>query len=118
MCGTLDYLPPEMVEMRQYTYKVDNWTIGVLCYELLVGKPPFDSPNQSDTKRLIVNTQYVFPDIVTEGARDLIKRLLNYDSDKRIELDQSQRHEWIREHSVPHRFDEKHNPVLGYPYKD
>ena len=107
-----------MVEEQQYTYKVDNWTVGVLCYELLVGTPPFETPNQHDTKKRIVNTAYSFPDIVTEGARDVIKRLLNYEAPKRIELDQVQRHEWIREHAVPHRFDEKHKPVLGYPYKD
>ena len=35
MCGTLDYLPPEMIEQKEYTFKVDNWTVGVLCYELL-----------------------------------------------------------------------------------
>ena len=35
MCGTLDYLPPEMVEQKEYNHKVDNWTVGVLCYELL-----------------------------------------------------------------------------------
>ena len=35
MCGTLDYLPPEMIEQKDYTFKIDNWTVGVLCYELL-----------------------------------------------------------------------------------
>ena len=42
MCGTLDYLPPEMIEKKQYTYKVDNWTVGVLCYEVT-----FDSSEPS-----------------------------------------------------------------------
>ena len=42
MCGTLDYLPPEMIERRMYNETVDLWCIGVLCYELLVGKPPLE----------------------------------------------------------------------------
>ena len=41
-CGTLDYLPPEMVEVKGYDEKVDLWSLGVLCYEFLVGEPPFD----------------------------------------------------------------------------
>ena len=73
MCGTLDYLPPEMVRQVEYNSKVDNWTVGVLCYELLVGKPPFEAESQNETYRKIVNTEYEFPDHVTERARDLIK---------------------------------------------
>lgn len=49
MCGTLDYLPPEMIEGRTYDEKVDLWCIGVLCYELLVGSPPFESASHSET---------------------------------------------------------------------
>lgn len=42
MCGTLDYLPPEMIEDKEHTEKVDLWALGVLTYEFLVGKPPFE----------------------------------------------------------------------------
>mmetsp|Transcript_18212 Transcript_18212/g.29606 ORF Transcript_18212/g.29606 Transcript_18212/m.29606 type:complete len:342 (+) Transcript_18212:323-1348(+) len=42
MCGTLDYLAPEMVRGKAYDETVDNWTVGVLAYELLVGAPPFE----------------------------------------------------------------------------
>ncbi len=72
MCGTLDYLPPEMVEQVDYTFTVDNWTIGVLCYELLTGKPPFEHDDKNVTYQRIVNTQFTFPNHVKEGARDLI----------------------------------------------
>jgi serine/threonine protein kinase len=40
-CGTLDYAPPEIVEGKKYDLSVDIWCIGVLAYELLVGKAPF-----------------------------------------------------------------------------
>lgn len=48
LCGTLDYLPPEMIEGRMHDEKVDLWSLGVLCYEFLVGKPPL---RQTRTKR-------------------------------------------------------------------
>ena len=54
MCGTLDYLPPEMIEGRTYNEKVDLWCIGVLCYELLVGNPPFESASHNETYRRIL----------------------------------------------------------------
>nr|GEZ61007.1 serine/threonine-protein kinase Aurora-3-like isoform X3 [Tanacetum cinerariifolium] len=37
MCGTLDYLAPETVENRPHDYALNNWTLGVLCYEFLYG---------------------------------------------------------------------------------
>jgi serine/threonine protein kinase len=40
-CGTLDYLAPELIEGQPYTYTVDNWQLGVLLYEMLVGAAPF-----------------------------------------------------------------------------
>lgn len=49
MCGTLDYLAPEMVENKAHDYAVDNWTLGILCYEFLYGAPPFEAESQVDT---------------------------------------------------------------------
>lgn len=57
MCGTLDYLPPEMIEGRTYNEKVDLWCIGVLCYELLVGNPPFESSTHSETYKRILKVR-------------------------------------------------------------
>lgn len=42
LCGTLDYLPPEMVEGKDHSEKVDHWALGVLAYEFLCGVPPFE----------------------------------------------------------------------------
>ncbi|XP_064910934.1 aurora kinase C-like isoform X1 [Columba livia] len=56
LCGTLDYLPPEMVEGREHDEKVDLWCLGVLCYELLVGHPPFESPSHNETYHRITKT--------------------------------------------------------------
>ncbi|XP_028197512.1 serine/threonine-protein kinase Aurora-3-like isoform X3 [Glycine soja] len=54
MCGTLDYLAPEMVENKAHDYAVDNWTLGILCYEFLYGAPPFEAESQSDTFKSFV----------------------------------------------------------------
>ena len=43
LCGTLDYLPPEMVEGRDHDVAVDVWSLGVLAYEFLCGVPPFEA---------------------------------------------------------------------------
>jgi len=43
ICGTLDYRPPEMVLKKPHSEKVDNWSLGVLTYEFIVGRPPFEA---------------------------------------------------------------------------
>jgi aurora kinase, other len=53
LCGTLDYLPPEMVEERDYCETVDHWTLGVLTYEFLVGSPPFEEETKKMTFKRI-----------------------------------------------------------------
>ena len=51
LCGTIDYLAPEMVEKKAHDHAVDNWTLGILCYEFLYGSPPFEADEQDDTLR-------------------------------------------------------------------
>ncbi|RYO76827.1 hypothetical protein DL766_010072 [Monosporascus sp. MC13-8B] len=103
MCGTLDYLPPEMLKPgssdNTYNEKVDLWSLGVLTYEFLVGEAPFeDTPVM--TQRRIARADMTVPSFVSPEARDLIKRLLVLDPEKRIPLDQVQTHPWILKHCV------------------
>jgi serine/threonine protein kinase len=44
-CGTLDYLPPEMVNKVSYDNSVDVWSVGILAFEFITGSPPFESIN-------------------------------------------------------------------------
>uniref|UniRef100_A0A673V8L9 non-specific serine/threonine protein kinase n=1 Tax=Suricata suricatta TaxID=37032 RepID=A0A673V8L9_SURSU len=88
MCGTLDYLPPEMIEGRTHNEKVDLWCIGVLCYELLVGNPPFESASHNETYRRIVKVDLKFPPSVPTGAQDLISKLLKHNPSDRLPLAQ------------------------------
>lgn len=79
MCGTLDYLPPEMLTDKDgnwYNEKVDLWSLGVLTYEFLTGSAPFeDTPVM--TRRRIVKGEMKIPSYVSPEARDLIKRVSN-----------------------------------------
>lgn len=75
MCGTLDYLPPEMVTGREYDERVDFWCLGVLCYEFLVGRPPFESGQQEDTYKRIQAVDVKYPECVRAPARDLISKV-------------------------------------------
>lgn len=53
-CGTLDYVCPEILEGESYNNFVDVWAIGVLAYELLVGKAPFYNVSRKETMRNIM----------------------------------------------------------------
>lgn len=75
MCGTLDYLPPEMVLHKSYDQTVDLWCLGVLTYEFLVGRPPFENDDTKQTYSRIVDVKYSFPDHVSELARDFVGRV-------------------------------------------
>ncbi|XP_036782316.1 aurora kinase C isoform X2 [Manis pentadactyla] len=99
MCGTLDYLPPEMIEGRTYNENVDLWCIGVLCYELLVGNPPFESSSHSETYRRILKVDVRFPPSIPSGAQDLISRLLRYQPSERLPLARILDHPWVQAHS-------------------
>ncbi|KAI3954278.1 hypothetical protein MKW92_035859, partial [Papaver armeniacum] len=65
MCGTLDYLAPEMVGNKGHDYSVDTWTMGILCYEFLFGVPPFEAETQNETfRRLPLSKILVHPWII------------------------------------------------------
>ncbi|KAK4875517.1 hypothetical protein RN001_011939 [Aquatica leii] len=95
MCGTLDYLPPEIVERKVYGTYVDNWCLGVLCYEFLVGKPPFESGSEEETYARIQNVDIYYPCHVPADAIDLISKLLRRTSEARITLSDVMQHPWI-----------------------
>ncbi|KAI6171244.1 Aurora kinase [Aphelenchoides bicaudatus] len=97
LCGTMDYLPPEMVTSKDHSKEVDYWSVGVLCYELLCGKPAFETETSHETYQRIAKAKYTFPLYVSEGARDLIKKLLVVDPSKRLNFVSTMRHRWIRQ---------------------
>lgn len=104
MCGTIDYLPPEMLLNRPYDEKVDIWSCGVLCYELLCGQPPFEEQEQTDTYERIKAVRYRYPQHFSSLVRDFIGKLLKYNPGDRLSCDEIMEHCWIKKYARPHTF--------------
>lgn len=95
VCGTPDYLPPEMVQTKPYSSLVDNWCLGVLCYEFLCGFPPFEHKSQSETYKKIAAVDFTYPPHLKEDSIDLISKLLVLEPSLRISFDEVMAHKWI-----------------------
>lgn len=80
LCGTPEYLAPEIILSKGHNKGVDYWALGVLIYEMLVGRSPFYSygTDQVSLFKRIVQVKYSFPPngAVNELAQDLIQRLV------------------------------------------
>ena len=96
-CGTPDYMAPEMQNSAEYSYGVDVWSLGILQYELLHGKPPFQEQNELEKLKNIRNiVDLQFDKQLTTEVKDLIKNLLVYDQYKRPGQDFLFNHTWIK----------------------
>eukprot|EP00906_Rhabdomonas_costata_P005595 RCo008359 len=99
VCGTLDYLPPEMLAADdsrvQYSSKADMWCIGVLLFELVVGRPPFQAPGFPATVQRIQRGEFEIPPWVSPSASDLIRKLLTKDEAQRMGVEQLLNHPWV-----------------------
>lgn len=95
MCGTIDYLPPEMVENKGHNEKVDVWCVGILCYEFLTGAAPFQTKTDKETFHKIVKEEATFPDYMSKNARHLIRQSLKKNPEERISMQEVGSHPWI-----------------------
>lgn len=60
---------------RPHDSNVDNWSVGVLLYEFLVGKPPFEDKDRNTTLRNIQKINYIFPENFPSGAKDIVSQV-------------------------------------------
>ena len=91
VCGTPNYLAPEVLNNRTgHSYEVDVWSLGVVLYALVVGKPPFETPEVKATYERIRKGNYKFPETIklSENVKSLIKKIFQLDPAKRPTLDQ------------------------------
>lgn len=98
ICGTPNYIAPEVLEGKQgHSYEVDIWSLGVIIYTLIIGKPPFETSDVKTTYKRIRMNAYSFPENVpiSDAARDLITKILNNDPSKRPTVDDILNHEFI-----------------------
>ncbi|GFE53188.1 AGC kinase [Babesia ovis] len=84
LCGTPEYLAPEILLNKGHGKAVDWWTLGILIYEMLVGYPPFYNEDPMGIYKKILECRLVFPRDYDADAKALTKQLLTFDPSKRI----------------------------------
>ena len=97
--GSSYYMAPEVIK-RKYDEKCDLWSIGVILYILLTGRPPFDG---NDDEEILENVKkgvydkwaYPFP-LLSAHGKDLIFKLLQYDPKKRLSAEEAIEHPWFK----------------------
>jgi polo-like kinase 1 len=98
VCGTPNYIAPEILDGKAgHSYQVDIWSLGVIIYTLIIGKPPFETRDVKATYKKIKDNEYSFPDqaIISEAAKNLINKILVLDPEKRPSLDQILNHDFF-----------------------
>ncbi|KAI8636615.1 kinase-like domain-containing protein [Parasitella parasitica] len=83
-CGTAEYLAPEILNEKPYSYEVDYWSMGTILFEMLTGITPFWAENRDDMYRRIRQDPLQFPEFIDIETADFIARLLKRDPHKRL----------------------------------
>ena len=100
VCGTPNYIAPEILDGKTgHSYEVDIWSLGVIIYTLIIGKPPFETRDVKTTYKRIKTNAYSFPEqtIISEAAKNLIEQILVLDPSKRPSLDQILTHDFFNQ---------------------
>ena len=102
--GTPLYVSPEVLEGK-YDIRCDLWSLGVIAYMLLSGNAPFNGKNTEDLVKKIKTTDYDFEDEIwdneiSKDAQEFIERLLHYDPEKRLLIDEAIEHKWLKDVNI------------------
>jgi cGMP-dependent protein kinase len=84
LCGTPDYLAPEVILNEGHDWAVDYWGLGVLIYEMTAGVPPFYAEDPMEVYEKILSGQVIIPANFSRGLGDLVKKLLKTFQSKRL----------------------------------
>lgn len=86
MCGTMDYLCPEIIQNKFYDWSVDVWALGVLTYELATGSAPFYNKDRQQQYKNIRNVNISYPEYLSSEIVDFISKLLQKNPANRMSL--------------------------------
>ena len=98
ICGTPNYIAPEVLDGKVgHSFEVDIWSLGVIIYAMLIGKPPFETPDVKTTYKKIRMNSYNFPEHVpvSDAAKNIITKILNLEPSKRPSLDEIMAHPFM-----------------------
>lgn len=84
MCGTNEYMAPEMIRGKAYNQAVDWWALGALIYEMVTGYPPFTHKNRKKLHHKILNEKLSLPKWLASETHSILKQLLERNVDKRL----------------------------------
>ncbi|KIW07561.1 uncharacterized protein PV09_01517 [Verruconis gallopava] len=111
MCGTPNYLAPEILEKQGHNDKADLWSIGIILYTLAVGKAPFHSSSKEEIYKKALAMRYEWPDVavhkndISNDLKDLVSSLLVYDEEERPGPDQIVSHAFFKLQFIPETLD-------------
>uniref|UniRef100_A0A1B0AW41 polo kinase n=1 Tax=Glossina palpalis gambiensis TaxID=67801 RepID=A0A1B0AW41_9MUSC len=101
LCGTPNYIAPEILTKKGHSYEVDIWSIGCVMYTLLVGQPPFQTKTLSDTYLKIKKCDYRVPSHLCKSAADMVVSMLQLNPSHRPTIDQLLHSEFLTISPVP-----------------
>ena len=97
-CGTPEYLAPEMITKSGHNESVDIWALGVLIFEMLTGRTPFNfTGDRIQLFNNIKTLRIVWTDDFPQLAKDLVGRILRLNPKDRLTLDEIINHQWFRD---------------------
>ncbi|XP_074866735.1 LOW QUALITY PROTEIN: serine/threonine-protein kinase PLK1 [Carettochelys insculpta] len=103
LCGTPNYIAPEVLGKKGHSFEVDIWSIGCIMYTLLVGKPPFETSCLKETYIRIKKNEYVIPKHINPIAANLIQKMLRSDPATRPTIDELLNDEFFTAGYIPTR---------------
>ena len=95
MCGTAEYMAPEILRHEEYGFKVDWWALGIMLYDMIFGGTPFYDENQDEMFKKILSEEPEFERYGPKTATDLIRELLQKDPNDRPDVDQIKAHRFF-----------------------
>ncbi|XP_035693860.1 serine/threonine-protein kinase PLK2-like [Branchiostoma floridae] len=103
ICGTPNYIAPEVLQKKGHGYAADMWALGCAIYTMLAGRPPFETASLKTTYARILEGHYVMPTRLVTSSKALLRALLCKDPLQRLTLDGVTEHDFLTKEFVPTR---------------